>query len=426
MNNFKDLYGFELKKICKRKIVWITMSIMLVISFWMAIMQIMTTYTYTDPGIGECVEMSGYEMLQRDKRNALTIEGRLIDDTLLNEVRECYQGIYYSGDFEVDGLSEENRVKMSATMLEGESFADAERRMKERERLKTIHQYVGRIAGDDNAIHEISAQELYKEREKDLQESMFYQKLTEGEKAYWNREAEQISTPFVYGYADSYDMMITEVYSLNVILLLTIAICLSTVFSEEHVRKTDQLILCTKYGKKMLYMAKMAAGVTFGFLSAVLLLIVCVVPTLTIYGTEGYEVALQIYAPFSNWNIAMGEAAIIMIVLYLVVAVLYSVLTMFLSEALRNSVAVMGILFGGMIFTLCYVPYTDYRIFNQAYELLPTMIFGIWKFVDLQMVKICGVYFKNLQIAPILYMICSVLLVLGGRKKYRNYQISGR
>lgn len=426
MNNFKVLYGFELKKIFRRKIVCITMVIMLVISLWMAVMQIMKTYTYTDAGTGKKVEMSGYEMLQRDKRNALTMEGRLIDNELLAEVRECYQGVYYSGDFGVDGLSEEDSVKMSITLLEEESPADAEMRMKERERLKRIQQYVGRIAGNDNAIHVISAKELYHELKKDLQESMFYQKLTEGEKAYWMQEAEKISTPFVYGYADGYEMIIGEVYSLNVMLLLAIVICLSTVFSEEHVRKTDQLILCSKYGKKTLYMAKMVAGITFGCICAVAMLITSVVPTVFIYGAEGFDVALQIYSPFAHWNISMGEAAMIMILIYLVVAVFYSILTMFLSEALRNSVAVMGIMFGGMLFTLCYTPYTEFRIFNQIYELLPTMIFGMWEFMDLQMVKVFGVYFRNLQIAPILYIVCSVILVIWGRKIYKSYQVSGR
>ncbi|MBQ8821740.1 MAG: hypothetical protein IJZ82_03800, partial [Lachnospiraceae bacterium] len=166
--------------------------------------------------------------------------------------------------------------------------------------------------------------------------------------------------------------------------------------------------------------------VTFGFTGAVAMLLASFIPTLLIYGTEGFDVALQIYSPFAHWNITMGEAVIIMALLYLVVAVFYSILTMFLSEALRNSVAVMGIMFGGMLFTLCYAPYTEFRIFNQIYELLPTMIFGMWEFLDLQLVKIFGVYFRNLQIAPILYMVCSVILVVAGRKLYKNYQVSGR
>ncbi len=422
MNNFKDMYVFELKKIFKRKIVWITMVIMLVISCYMGVAEALSIHTYNDSQSGKKVELSGYEVLQMNRANALTIDGKLIDDGLLSEVRESYRGVYREGDASVDGLSAE----VSVSMIEGESLAEAELRIKEQERLKMIYQYVVRITGDYNAIHVVSAADLYKERMDYIQEAMELQMLAEGEKKYWMAEEEKISKPFAYGYADGWELIIGEVYSLNVMLLLTIAICLSTVFSEEHVRKTDQLILCSKFGKRMLYMAKILAGVTFGLSSAVVMLVASLIPTLLIYGTEGFGVALQIYAPMASWNITMGQATLLMILIYFVVAVFYSIITMFLSEALRNSVAVMGIMFGGMLFTLCYTPYTEFRIFNQTYELLPTMIFGMWEFMDLQMVKIFGVYFRNLQIAPILYMLCSVILVFLGKKVYKNYQVSGR
>lgn len=422
MSNFKDMYVFELRKIFKRKIVWITLAIMLVISCYMGMGQALATYTYTDAGSGKKVEGSGYEVIQRNKANALTIQGKLIDDALLDEVRESYRGVYYEGDGSINGIE----VVTVSAEIEGESVAEAEVRRMEQERLKSIYEYVCRITGDYNAIHDITAADLYKERMDYVQEKTKWQMLTEGEVQYWEVQEDCISKPFVYGYADGWDLIIEEIYSLNVLLLLIIAICLSTVFAEEHVRKTDQLILCSKYGKKTLYMAKVLAGVTFGLSCAVAMLVASIVPTLLIYGSEGFDVVLQIYAPMASWNITMGQAVLLMVVIYLVVAVFYSIFTMFLSEALGNSVAVMGIMFGGMIFTLVYAPYTNCRAFNQIYELLPTLIFGMWKFGELQLIKICGVYLKNLQIAPILYMMCSLFMFFGGKRIYKNYQVSGR
>ncbi len=422
MSNFKDMYVFELRKIFKRRIVWITLAIMLVLSCYMGMGQALTTHTYTNTQDGSSVEVSGYEVIQTNKANALTIQGRLIDDALLDEVRECYRGVYYEGDGSIDGIE---GVTVRAE-IEGESVAEAEVRRKEQERLKNIYEYVCRITGDYNAIHNISAADLYKERKDDIQERAKWQMLTEGELQYWEAQEENIAKPFVYGYADGWDWIIAEIYSLNVMLLLIIAICLSTVFAEEHVRKTDQLILCSKYGKRSLYTAKILAGVTFGLSSAGVMFLASLVPTLLIYGTGGFDVALQIYLPVTSWNITIGQAALLMFGIYLVVAVFYSVITMFLSEALRNSVAVMGIMFGGMIFTLVFTPYTDCRAFNQIYDLLPTLIFGMWKFTELQMVKVFGVYLKNLQIAPILYMMCSLLMFFGGKRIYKNYQVSGR
>ena len=422
MNNFKTMYIFELKKIFKRRIVWITMAVMLVISCYMGFGEALSIHTYTDSGSGKEVELTGYEVIQMNKNNALSIDGEFIDDALLTEVRESYRGVYYEGDASVDGAY---GVTVRGS-IEGESSLDAEARIKEQERLKKIYRYVYRIMGDYNAIHVISATDLYKERMDYVQVEMTAQKLTEDEKMYWKAEEEKISKPFVYGYADGWELLIGELYSLNVMLLLTIAICLSTVFSEEHVRKTDQLILCSRYGKRTLYIAKILAGVTFGLSSAVVMFMASLIPTLLIYGTEGYAVALQIYAPMASWNITMGQAVLLMFLVYLVVAVLYSIITMFLSEALRNSVAVMGIIFGGMLFSLLFNIPAEFRVPSQIYELLPTLSFGLWEFTDFRLVKILGQYFSNLQIAPILYMACSVILFFFGKKLYKSYQVSGR
>ena len=50
-----------------------------------------------------------------------------------------------------------------------------------------------------------------------------------------------------------------------------IGIGLANFFGEEHIRRTDQLILCSKNGKEPLYLAKMAAGITFGIAGTVLM-----------------------------------------------------------------------------------------------------------------------------------------------------------
>ena len=417
MNNFGTMYVFELKKIFKRKIVWITLAVMVLISIFMGVAETLSINTYVTEG--DETEISGYEAIKREKENDLTIIGKKIDDALLSEVKDAYKGIYYT-------TYSEERVAVTGNISSEESVEDAKKRVKEQERLRKIYLYVRRITGDDNAIHVIDEDGLYEERMKNIQEEMTAQELTEGERAYWQEREEAITKPFTYGYAAGWELVLGELYSLNSMQLLVIAICLSTLFSEEHVRKTDQLILCSRYGKQKLYFAKLLAGITFALCSAFVLFLCSLVPTLLTYGTDGFDVALQIYAPMACWDITMGQAVLLMLLVYLAAAVLNSVISMFLSEALRNSVAVMGLMTGGMFLTLVIMIPTKYRVISQIYELLPTTIMGLWKFSDYRLINIFGGYFTNLQFAPILYVICSMVLIFVGTKLYRNYQVSGR
>lgn len=48
----------------------------------------------------------------------------------------------------------------------------------------------------------------------------------------------------------------------------------------------------------------------------------------------------------------MGQAVLLLVGIYVIVGIMYSILTMFLSEAVKNGIAAMGIMIGGMFLTL--------------------------------------------------------------------------
>ena len=75
-------------------------------------------------------------------------------------------------------------------------------------------------------------------------------KLNKEEMNYWLSQEEKIEKPFVYGYAHGWEKILQEFKGLNMMLVLAIVICLSNMFSEEHIRKTDQLILSSRCGKQ--------------------------------------------------------------------------------------------------------------------------------------------------------------------------------
>lgn len=74
------------------------------------------------------------------------------------------------------------------------------------------------------------------------------QRLTEGEIAYWKEKEAGIQIPFTYEYTWGYLQFIDLIYNLNIFMVVMLGISLSGVFADEHLRKTDQLILGSSYG----------------------------------------------------------------------------------------------------------------------------------------------------------------------------------
>lgn len=408
MSNFITLYLYELKKICKRKIVWITLSILIGFTVFMGLADALTRlYTMT---VGENnVTLNGFEYLAYAKENAMSISGRKIDASMLEEVKAAYAGMH---EVEAAGGAPEetDRDKMSIGM----------------DKYKGIFQFITDVTGNAEAVHSISEEMIYQERADALQEIWTEQKLSEEEKAYWLEKEYEIDRPFVFGYAGGWETMLEGFLSLIFMLVLAITICLSNVFSEEHVRKTDQLILCSRFGRKLLYFSKVAAGVTFGLCCGAAMLLAAVVSVACVYGLEGFDVAVQIYLPSCSWSMTIGQAALLMGAVYLAAGILCSVTAMFLSEVTRNSIAVMGIMTGSMFLTMFVNIPCQLRALSQIYELLPTVLLRVWQLWDDRLVSIFGLKFANFQIAPLLYLVISLWLIIWGKHKYKNYQVTGR
>lgn len=405
MNQFFTLYKYELVKIIKRKTVKISMAILLFLAVYMGIGEALSN-AYSITVGDQTINMNGFEMIAKNKESALRLTGVRIDEATLKEIEDAYGKAF-----------EEEK-----TPKEQEAW------QKKKELYVNIYHYIYQALGSYDAVNYYYMDEafFYQSWHNRMLERWMEQNVTQEEITYLTQREETIEKPFVYGYSAGWDNILREILSLNVMLVLCVGICLSNAFSEEHVRKTDQLILCSKLGKKMLYFAKMAAGVTFGFLSGLLMLSAAVLSNLCIYGAEGFDVAVQIYLPECARNLTMGQAVMLLGAVYMVAAVFLSIVTLFLSEALQNSVAVVGLMSGFMILTnLVNIPYR-FRMFSQIYGLLPTVLLRVWQLWDDRLVRVFGIWLNNFQIAPVLYLAVSILLLFLGGRIYRNYQVSGR
>ncbi len=379
MCNFSTLYFYEIKKILQKKMVWISFGIIFAFVIFMGVGDLF--FSYEKDG----AKVSAYEKIVNEKENARELSGREIDDSLLDEMKR------------------DDTKKYDA-----------------------IYQIVKYLINSDEEIRNVNESKLYQTRTDNIEKMFIEQRLTEGEITWWREKEADIKIPFTYEYTRGYLQFIDLIYNLNIFMVVMLGISLSGVFADEHFRKTDQLILGSRYGKKILYFAKLGAGISVGILGTVILLLAGAVLAFAIYGADGFHGALQLVIIKSSWQLSVGTMSICLLAFTLLLALLYSVFTMFLSEGLKSSAAVMAVFLGMFFVTFFFnFPY-QYRALSQILGLMPAKILQAGGWADLRLVKIFGNYLMPYQFAPVLYFAAIIILILAGKRMYERFQIGGR
>ena len=448
----KTLYVYELRKIVCRRIVWITGGIMLLLCVSLSFVDLISTSSDFGEGNEEIV-VSGYEMMKIRRECARALSGRKIDDSLLQEMQDFSQGegmkresqdvdpatgIVVSvepGETDAErgaGAEEETDAK-EETDAEGDGDAKEEADVKTEsediwdrlwaaQKYTPIRIYVYRIMGYGDG-KTMDAAGLYSEREKLIAQNREDQMLKQEEMEYWKKNDAGLELPFTYEYAEGWGELWNQSYVVNCMLLLLLLVSLCNVFSMEHQQKTDAVILCTRHGKRELYIAKVLAGITFGAAAALLLSGITLLSDLAVYGADGFGGALQIEFPLSSWRMSVGESVLVLVFMLLAISVMYSIVILFLSEWLKKGVGVMAILVGIMTFTLFIdIPF-QFRTLSQVYDLLPTNLLMPWGLWDDRLFSVFGGYLTQFEAAPVMYALLSAVLLFLGRRIWQKQQV---
>lgn len=232
----------EYRKLFRRKIVWITLVVMTAVCIFAACSRLLGN-NYVEGQIYE----SHKEALEKDIAFAKALSGRALDDTLLREMQE--------------GYSKVPDIPLAGASGEFENYARP---------YKKVWEFAYYIVGNP-ACTSVTEEELYQARENELEKSFRDQKLSEEEKEFLRASDNKIEKPFVYTYCEGWEVLNGLMNTLCVLQLLLIAICIPPIFAEEHSQRTDQLIQCTCFGKRPLYLAKLLVGVTCSVASMLLL-----------------------------------------------------------------------------------------------------------------------------------------------------------
>ena len=335
----RQLVGYELKKILMKKSAIVTFFILFILNTVFVGISGSLGNTYVE---GEFYE-THIERNRIDRANGLEMSGRKMDDTLIAEMKEAYQKVdrsttdykwtdtYKNKVRKYDNI--ENHFKMwglNSNILD-ESVSE---------------EFEGETIGERLYLaRELIQQQTYKE--------LF---LTEEEIAYWEEKDETVENPFIYQYAAGYESLIgmQGIYMICMLTTFFVAVVMVTVFAEEHTKKTDQLILCTRFGRSKEYFAKIIAGSLVSFGVTLLFLVVAIAGKFYSYGWEGFGASLQVgLAYWYPYKISMGEASLILAGLLLLASVLLAVFAMLLAELLRNSIGAMAIIVGLFFTSRC-------------------------------------------------------------------------
>lgn len=407
MTNLGVLYQFELRKILRRKIVWISLILMTMITA-ISVSSILIGSYYMD---GVKVD-THYHMFQVDSAYAKELSGRVVDSELFGEMKAAYGKIPIPKIVDRYNLTEEYQTYARP--------------------YSAVYNYIRR--NTDMTLTEIlewemDEQDMHKKRQKMLQENWQYYLLTSEEKEYWRMQEEKLENPVVFQYAEGYSELLAGAYSVGLSVLVIIAVCLSGIFPEEHVRKTDQQILSSKYGRDVIYRAKFLAGLSFGACVPLLFSVLTIVTVFLLYGMEGFGAPIQMIYPEGSSTLSAGEMMLIAYGKIIVAGIFVSMIVMVLSETLHSTVGTLSIVMGVIILSMFFrVPVDQYRILSQLWSYLPSEYVAAWNIdmVNPRTVPLFGRFFMSWQVGPVVYGILGVILAFLGKKRFNGYQVSGR
>ncbi len=113
-------------------------------------------------------------------------------------------------------------------------------------------------------------------------------------------------------------------------------------------------------------------------------------------------------------------------IIRITVAFLFAAFAMVMSEVLKNSFAVMGIMVGLFIFGQLELIPPRFRVPAQIKSMLPSNQISVWSLAEYRLVGLGGHYVSPYVAAPVIYLLIAILLIAIGKIAYDRFQVTGR
>ncbi|MBQ1291927.1 MAG: ABC transporter permease subunit [Lachnospiraceae bacterium] len=374
------IYKFELKKLFCSRVNMIAMAASAVLLVLLVVSSI-------------------YEARPVSREAAVKLNNSKIDEQLIEEMRPIFKYVSGKTVFEVTG--------------EYEKYVPI---------IDVLDVMITAIDRDID-LTKTQADTLYELRKRVLTQRMESQGLSEKDKEFWYSLEAQIETPFVYRYHRGPGNLLRAFQALGFFVLFLSAIGHSGSFARETADRMNQLLLCSRYGKKQLYALKLAAGLTWILAEALIVFLSVMIPYVVVYGTEGMGEMLQLVKPLSMLPYSIGNMLAIYFGIYILAAVLYASVTMLLSVLTQNQAATTCGLMGYLLIDLFVELPERFGVLEKIWLLRPNVVLMNSGFSNYRLIHLAGRVFMNYQAAPVLYAFVIIAALLIGRRKYKGLQV---
>lgn len=402
MSRMKTLYLFELKKILRRKIVWISTAIAVAVIL-VTVGGTMLDFLFME---GESEETM-YQAFLIDKAYQEALDGRPVDQELLEEMTAAY-GKLPAGE---------------------ERYSDTEEYRRYARPYSSVFNFVRIMTGMTSAETrqwQANEEELYERRQAAVEQLAASYALTQEEQEFWQAQEAGKEWPVIYRYKEGYWRLCDCVYTIGLLAIVMAAVCLSGAFVEEHTRKTDQLILSSRYGRGTVYWAKFLAGMSFALLQSVFFAAVAFLTAFAIYGAEGFGADFRLACDGLFPPLTMGGATLLSYGCMVAAVMVTAAFVMILSEILRSSVGTLSLVTGTVILSMFVNVPEHLRVLSQIWSYLPSEFVAEWNIFNPRTVPVFGGFLMSWQAAPLLYLIVGVGFAVLGKRVFVGYQVSGR
>lgn len=342
-----DLFKVEVKRVLKTRSTQIIIGIALVLAVLMARMPLsFVQYSYLDEQ-GEKVTLKGAQALAAQNKVMAPYEGEVTPDKVAQALE-----VYQAGEAKYGSIySDEMPLN-----VRNEQMVPAEMLIK---RLREVNAdpKTG-FAADTAELAEQDAANFYPQCRTHLKDLMrLEQKEHPDAQAKAVQMYEKVQQPFVfYNGLDSNAMDYVVLYIMLLVFLCTISA--ATTFSAEYQSQSDQILRCTRYGRRQLALAKIAAALTiFTVVFAMGLLVFSLILNSS-FGWESRKTSMQIlYSAVSLLDLNLGGLQNITIAAGLVTLLATLSCTLFISSRSASN-----LLAGGWAIGAYLLPIILYRI----------------------------------------------------------------
>lgn len=402
MNNFWTLVGFEYKKIINRKSFIIATLITIFMLTFCMIANIFMSSRYEN---GNFVTAHDYEKTERELQHNVAgyINSQMITDVISKnvEVRDKADenGVYEDSIYNSNIRSYNSLRSHLARILSPIQAFDFE---------------------NFNRLNSAEGIDFYELRTKLLEDKLTLANLAPKEIEQILKLNANLNNPFYMDYHSGYSNFLTMMSILSVFILLALCICIAPVFADEFQKKTDAIILSSKYGKSKLITAKIFTSITFSLSFTVAALAIALITTFSIYGIAGGDVSFQVWELLSVYPLTMAKALLIYCLIIICVSLLISAVCLVLSanfSTLTTITTLMMLLIGGMFFS---IPLESLRTLNY---LLPAKMIDSTFIFSERLVSVFGMYLKPYLLIPILCFLIIVILLPLSYKCFKNHQV---